>query len=95
MAKRADRESVFTTSGQETEQIYSGARERKLSLGPKNRRRDRDAEGVEGERYGEGYAPPHPPRGSGGAPWATAAVSGEEPWRKRNLVHSDAPRRPL
>ena len=35
----------------------------------RRRRRERDAEGVErGVVMGKGYPPPHPTRGSGGAP---------------------------
>jgi len=33
---------------------HAGARERKISWGQTNRRRDRDAEGVERDGYGEG-----------------------------------------
>jgi len=55
----------------------SGARERKISWGQTNRRRGRDAEGVEGRVCG-GVSPLHPTSGSGRASWAPPAVSGAE-----------------
>jgi len=56
----------------------------KYKLGGQARRRDRDAEVVEGS-VGRGISPPHLTRGFGGASWAPPAGSGVEPRRKKNI----------
>ena len=77
--------------------MLSGARERKISWGQSNRRqrrRDRDAEGVEGgEVWGGGF--PLPIRLGGLGERRELPQRGPGPRRKTNLVHSDALRRPL
>ena len=89
-SKHSGDEVQVSQSGAYNTGTEEGARKRKISC-------DRGAGGVESEMYGKGVSPPHPTREYDRRSIVVSSPSGvrDRAPAQNELMHFDAPRRPL